>query len=344
MLQEIERKIKEYFPPKWTKKNVLFWLGETRFDVDIEAINETLNKPVRDFILRGGKRWRPTLFLTSIALFGLNWKKYLDIAVALELAHNGTLIIDDIEDNAELRRGKPVFHKIFGVDVAINTGTTIHLLPLKILEKRKYQNEHQKLRILQIYNEEMTNVYFGQTTDIFWHNHPKDITINKYLEMCRLKTGGLIRMAVRMACVLANKREKFEDEFKKFAEFAGIAFQIKDDALEFISNEKTFGKSFGNDIKEGKLSLPVILALKKLDEDNKKKLLDILKSHTGDQKSIKQAVDMIKKSGAVEKSTEYADNLVNKAWEEIQIKLPKNHKEELNEFKETTYFLVKRDK
>lgn len=343
MLKEIEKTIKKYFSQKLSKKDIEFWIGKPRFNIDLEAINKNLNEPIRDFLLRGGKRWRPTLFLTSLNLFGLDWKKYLDIAFALELAHNATLIIDDLEDNAELRRGKPVCHKIFGVDVAVNAGNIIHFLPLQILQKRKYQNNAQKLKILQIYNNEMINVYFGQTLDIFWHNNPKIISVNEYLEMCRLKTGGLVRMAVRMACVLANKNDKFENDFKKFAELAGIAFQIKDDSLEFTSDEKTFGKSFGNDITEGKMSLPVVLALKKSNKKTNTRLLYILTCHTRDKKLIKEAFAIIKKTRAVEEAIKYANQLINKAWQDLEPILPKNKKKELEEFKNLTYFLVKRD-
>jgi len=344
MLEEIEKKIHKYFPEKWSEKDVLFWIGDKRFEIDLEALNKNLNNPVRDFILRGGKRWRPTLFLVSLNLFGLNWKEYLDVAVALELAHNGTLIIDDIEDSAELRRGKPTIHKMFGVDVAINAGNTMYFLPLCILQKRKYKDQQQELKILQIYNEEMVNVHFGQTVDITWHNRPAKVKVEEYLEMCRLKSGGLVRMATRMACVLAGKNQDFENNFKKFAELAGIAFQIKDDALEFAENGKEFGKSFGNDISEGKMSLPVIFTLKKVSEKDKKKLLKIIGMHTKNKKLLKEAMNIIKKSGAVKESLKYAEDLIDKAWQDIKPHLPKDRPKELEDFKEITYSLVKRNK
>jgi len=342
MLQEIEQTIIKYFPQKWEKKNISFWIRKSRFNIDLEVLNKNLNIPVRDFLLRGGKRWRPVLFLITLKLLGVNWKKYLDVAFALELAHNATLIIDDIEDSAELRRGKPVCHKIFGIDIAVNTGVIIHFLPLKILLEKRDLTEKQRLKILRIYSEEMINIYFGQTLDIAWHKNPKIIEINKYLEMARLKTGGLIRMAMRIACVLANKDEKFEKNLVSFAELAGIAFQIKDDALEFTSNEKIFGKSFGNDITEGKISLPIIFALQNSNLEIKTRLLQILKLHTRNKITLKEAMNIIKQSGAVEQSLAYADNLIEKSWRGIETKLPQN--KYLEDFKNITYFLVKRDK
>lgn len=344
MINEIEKTIEKYFPQKWSQKDVKFWMGDPIFDVDVEAINKNLNLPLRDFLLRGGKRWRPMLFLTTLDLFGLNWKKYLDIAFALELVHNATLIIDDIEDGAKLRRGKPTCHKIFGLDTAINTGAFAHFLPIRILQTKKGLSSNKRARIAGIYNEEIINVYFGQTLDIYWHKNPKDIKKSEYLEMCRLKTGGLVRMAVRMACALAGKDAKLENAFKDFAELVGIAFQIKDDALEFTSNEKTFGKSFGNDITEGKMSLPVVLALEKSNKKSGDRLKNILQSHTRNKKLIKEAFEIIKKTGAVKEAVEYANKLIDGAWNNLEPILPTNRKKELEDFKNLTYFLVKRDR
>lgn len=344
MRKNVEKKIEKYFSKQWSQKAAEFWMGRQRFNLDLEAINCNLKEPIRDFILRGGKRWRPVLFLTTLKLFGLDWKKYLDIAFVLELAHNATLIIDDIEDSAKLRRGKLTCHEVFGIDTAVNVGVAAHVLPLVVLQKNIRLSDAQKLRILKIYNEELVNVYFGQTLDIWWHKNPKKIKKEEYLEMCRLKTGGLVRMAMRMACALAKKDKKTESAFKNFAELIGIAFQIKDDLLEFTSDEKTFGKSFGNDITEGKMSLPVVLALKKAGKRKGVRLLNILGMHTRNKKIIQEAFAIIKNSGALEDATKYANKLVDDAWYNIEKKLPEKRGKGVGDFKELTYFLVKRNK
>ena len=176
---------------------------------------------------------------------------------------------------------------------------------------------------MDIYCEEMINVHFGQSLDIDWHKNPKsNINISEYMEMCRLKTGSLARMSIRFACVLANKSRKIEKAYGKFAESVGIAFQIKDDILD-LTGDKKFGKSFGNDITEGKFSLPVIFALKNLEKDKKENLLKILKLHTRNIREIKEAIKIIKESKAVEKSMNYADRLGALAWNELERYIPK---------------------
>ena len=128
-IKEIEKSIDKYFSSNWKKNDISFWIGKEKFEIDCSTINKNLNSPVRNFILRKGKRWRPVLFLTTLRLFGIDWKKHIDVAFSLELAHNATLVIDDIEDSAELRRGKPTLHKIFGIDIAVNTGSVMYFLP-----------------------------------------------------------------------------------------------------------------------------------------------------------------------------------------------------------------------
>jgi len=343
MLSEIEKTIRKYFPANWSKKQVIFFLKTIGFKIDLTAVNKGLNIPVRDFVLRGGKRLRPILFLKSLEILGVDYKKFFNLAVAIELAHNGTLILDDIEDNGELRRGKPSCHKKFGLDVATNTGATLYTLPLTlILNNPKLLKEKQIIRLCKIYSEEMTNVGFGQSMDIYWHNNPKvKVTDEKYLEMVRLKTGSLMRMSLRMACAVADKSEKVEECFKKFGESIGMAFQIRDDSLDLIAKDKRFGKSYGNDITEGKMSLPVVFALKSASKRDKSELLEILNKHTKDAKKIKKAISIILKKDAVGKSIEYANKLVDEAW--LSMKKDCRTFEKINELKDLTYFFVKRE-
>lgn len=343
MILGTEASIQKYFPTKWSCTNISYFTGKKRFEIDCTSLNKNLNIPIRDFVLRGGKRLRPVLFLTCLEAFGLNYKKYFDFAAIIELLHNGTLILDDIEDNGILRRGLPTCHLKFGIDTATNVGMSLHLLPLKILlAKRKELGEKKELKIWQIVTEELINVSFGQGLDIYWHKNKSldNISVNRYLEMVRLKTGSLMRMSVRLACVLADQDEKNIKMFKKFAETIGMAFQIIDDALDLTSPEDKFGKAYGNDITEGKLSLPVIFSLKKIDGKKKDRLIEILRKHTRDRKLTKEAIAIIKETGSVKKSIRFANKLVDDAWCKLRKGWGKNN---LDNLQELTYFMVKRN-
>ncbi len=339
IIENIKRKIDFYLPQRLNQQKIKYFINKIKFNFDLNALNKNFNEPARDFLFRGGKRWRPILFLLTVKLFGKNYKKYLNIAAAIEIAHNATLIIDDIEDNSLLRRNEPTCHIKFGLDTALNTGILLHFIPLKILLKSNLPSK-QLQKISSIYIEEIINVHFGQTIDIYWHKKfPQNINISQYMEMCRLKTGGLVKMPLRIACALAQKNKNTEKQLSHFGELIAIAFQIKDDVLDLIDN-KNLGKTFGNDITEGKISFPVILALKKLTSAKSKRLIQILKIHTRDKKLISEAIELINKSGAIEESLKFANKLIDKAWQNIENILPQNSTKE--EFKKFILSLTKR--
>jgi geranylgeranyl diphosphate synthase type I len=340
---QIEKRIKHYFPSRWTRKDIEFFLQNEQLDLDITALQKNLNIPIRDFVLRGGKRLRPYLFLTCMELFHYDASKYLDFAALIELLHNGTLVLDDIEDKATLRRGELTCHKKFGLDTAVNVGASLHLLPLKILfSKRKDISVEKELRIWETVADELINVSFGQALDIYWHKNGSadDVSIKKYLGMVSLKTGSLMRMSTRLACILSDQDPKIEKIFTKLGETVGIAFQIIDDALDLNLPNGKFGKSYGNDITEGKLSMPVVFALRELKGEKRERLLYILRRHTKNKKLIREALSLIAETKALKRAKRYASKLVDESWREIEKSMKGYNIEGLQDL---VYFLIKRD-
>jgi geranylgeranyl pyrophosphate synthase len=316
----IENTIEKYVPKEISRIN---FKSKSRYQLDYEALNYGISKPLWDFLGYGGKRWRPVLFLLISEALGADMKKVSDFLVIPEIAHNGTIVIDDIEDSAELRRGKPALHKVYGEDIAINCGNAMYFLPLQVVEDKKNDIPIDTLfRVYSIYLEEMRNLHYGQALDITWHKGilKKEPSIEEYMQMTAFKTGTLARMAARLAVALSGKDDKIEEKFGKFAESIGIAFQIQDDLLDIITTDKereAFGKSYGNDISEGKRSLAVIYSLLNLKDEKRKKLIAILNSHTKDKKKINEAIDLIQESGAIEFSRDTANRIVTDSWKEI---------------------------
>jgi len=338
---DVELAIKRLFPSRWTKEDIKYFLKEYRYDLDVSSLNLNLNEPIRDFVLRGGKRLRPMMFLLCLQVFKKDSQKYVDIAAMIELVHNGTLILDDIEDDGRLRRGKPTCHLAYGLDTATNTGMALHVLPLRVITRHKYLTEKQKLDLLNIYTDEVINVSFGQALDIHWHkNQTLQVDFNKYLEMVRLKTGSLMRMSLRMAAAIAEQKKSTRIILKEYAESVGMAFQIKDDVLDLQTTDEKFGKSHGNDITEGKMSLPVVYALKNTSSNEKKELTYILQKHTRDKRQIDRAIEIISKSGAIDQAEHFAEELVDEGWKRIERYVEDG--EALQKFKELTYYLIKR--
>lgn len=335
---EIDKIIEKYLPKKVNKKWLNFVFGKPHYLFNQKAAQEALLEPAWDFLSRGGKRWRPVLFLLLSEAVGGDIKKLKDFLVIPEVIHNGTIIIDDIEDQGELRRGKPALHRIFGVDIAVNLGNFLYFLPLLIFRKNQKKFKKEVLiKAYQNYVQEMINLHLGQGTDIHWHKGKvKEIDKNEYLQMCAFKTGCLSRMAAKMAVILSEGSDQLAEKVGRMAEAMGIAFQIQDDILDLTlsgKGRKKFGKSFGNDIKEGKRTLMVIHALEAANKKDKKRLIEILQKHTDNLKERKEAIDIIEKYGGVEYAQKIAKKIMKDAWEGADKFLPRSSaKIRLNKF------------
>ncbi|MDI6591477.1 MAG: polyprenyl synthetase family protein [Patescibacteria group bacterium] len=258
--------------------------------------------------------------------------------IANNIVVHNSIIVDDIEDNSELRRGKLCLHKIFGTDVAINAGNFLYFLPLITLIKNKNKFKPEVIsRAYETCIQEMINIHLGQGTDIYWHRgKAKKISEKEYFQMCAFKTGCLARLAAKLAVILSEGSEKLAEKLGQMAEAIGIGFQIQDDILDIIlegKERKKFGKSFGNDIKEGKRTLMVIHTLQKANKKDKKRLLEILDKHTDDLKERKEAIEIIKKYGSIEYARKVARKIIKESWKDAEKLLPKSKaKEKLEEF------------
>ncbi len=166
----IDRTIEKYIPREYDEDSLVFALGPPGYDYNLEAINRAIAEPLWEFLDRGGKRWRPTLFLLVCEALGKDPEEFLDFAIIPEVVHNGLLLIDDIEDSSELRRGKPCTYRLYGLDIAINVGNEMFYLPLLTLINNRAKLPAEKAnKIYEIYAQEMINVGFGQAMDIAWH-------------------------------------------------------------------------------------------------------------------------------------------------------------------------------
>jgi geranylgeranyl diphosphate synthase type I len=342
----IDKVIEKYIPRALSKKSALLRICRPRYAFNLETLNKAVIEPIWDFLDRGGKRWRPALFLIICEALGKNPSDYVDFAIIPEVIHNGTLMIDDIEDSSECRRGKPCTYKIYGLDIAINTGNAMYYLPLlPLIEGREKVSSERLIEVYQIYVQEMTNLSIGQAMDIAWHKglaNADEIGEKDYLQMCACKTGTLARMAAKMASVLAGANQEPVEKLGQFAESLGVAFQMQDDVLDLTSAEfaeKKGGR--GQDITEGKRSLPVIHTLKVADSKDRKRLIRILNMHTSNQKLRDEAIEIIQKYGSVEYTKKLARTMVEENWNAVEKLLPASEaRKKLKAFSE---FLVERD-
>ncbi len=341
----IDKTIAKYIPRKFQKDSAVFELSPPLYSYTLEALDKAIAEPIWEFLDRGGKRWRPSLFLLICEALGKSREEFLEYAIIPEIIHNGTLMVDDIEDQSELRRGKPCTYKLFGLDIAINAGNAMYYLSLLPLIKNRRKIPGATLtKTYEIYVQEMINLSFGQAMDIAWHRGLADadsISEPDYLQMCAYKTGTLARIAAKLAATLSGADYRLTEKLGRFAEAIGVAFQIQDDILDLTEEEFADKKGArGMDITEGKRTLMVIHTLQKALPDDKERLQEILKMHTDKQKLRDEAIAIIERYGAVEYARNYARRIVRQSWNDVDKHLPASAaKEKLRAFAD---YLVER--
>ncbi len=344
---KIDKAIEKYIPRKFCKNAVLFKVAPPVYSYTLEPLNKAIAEPIWNMLERGGKRWRPALFLLICEALGKAEDYCLDFAIIPEVIHNGTLVVDDIEDSSELRRGKPCTYKLYGMDISVNAGNAMYYLPLLPLmaNRNKLPAEVQR-DVYEVYVQEMINLSMGQAMDIAWHSgiaNADELAEEDYLQMCAYKTGTLARMAAKMAAVIAGAQKPLVEKLGRFAESIGVAFQMQDDILDLTGQEFAAKKGgVGQDITEGKRSLMVIYTLKVAKPADKKRLIEILKMHTSDQRLRDEAIAIMQKYGAMKHVKQTAEHMVTESWNEAEKLLPTPQaKEKLKAFAE---FLIQRNK
>ena len=277
---------------------------------------DMINAPARDLLGRGGKRWRPVLMTLFYELYRGD-DRILPLTPLVELPHNGTLIVDDIEDSSDFRRGKPAVHLLYGTDVSINTGNLLYFLPHVLIDSCDFSDEI-KLSAYRYYSETMTRLHIGQGLDIQWHNCDYIPTVDEYMAMCSFKTGGLALFSGRMGVRAGGGSEMDALRMGTACEAMGIGFQIVDDVTNLVTGNP--GKKRGDDIVEGKKSLPVILFrenggdMKRLSEFFS--IAGKLGIDAGND-AVEEAIALIQKSGALELALAEAHRILDSSRDRI---------------------------
>ena len=317
-LENIEKNINVVFSNEY----FLNLFKDTDLELKLNIRGKTLRNiqaPAVEIIKRGGKRIRPMLMVALAHALGYDpsaTENLYKLSLLLELPHSGSLIVDDIEDGALQRRGRPSIHLIYGIDSSINTANLIYFLPMSLLRNSNLK-ESQKLLIYENFFTTLAALHLGQGIDIEFHNTTRAPSIKEYISLVELKTSSLFGMAGFLAGILTNNENKSKSLYNTFLRF-GTYFQIMDD-IKNIKNGIE-GKDFGDDLIEGKKSLPLIYFLreKKFDKNIIKTLDKIKKTPINESREdILEFSNMINSSNATKKALKLAMWYFNKFIEEL---------------------------
>jgi geranylgeranyl diphosphate synthase type II len=248
-----------------------------------------------------GKRIRPALVVLSCEAVGGHVKDALDAATAIEMLHDFTLVHDDVMDNAPSRRGRATVHVKWDVNHAILVGDVILGMAYRSLLQSKARNIR---RAAELFTEGFIGVCEGQAFDMDFERR-RAITMNEYYQMIGKKTGTLIATATELGAVLGNATALQAAALRTFGAHIGRAFQIQDDLLDVVADEKAFGKKTGSDIIEGKKTFLLVYAQQKSSGADRARLRrwmsrDKPLSHSGQQSLVKRVTAIYEHSGALE--------------------------------------------
>lgn len=228
---------------------------------------------------RGGRAMRPSLCIAAARAAGGSASDALHTAVAIELVHNAMLIHDDIEDESELRRGRPALHVEVGVPIAINVGDMLSMLSLRpLLDNHTRLGARLTVRLLELAERMARESAEGQAIELGWRrDNPTDVREHDYLHMVLKKTCWLATIYPLSAGALIGSRGALDTApIARFGYFLGAAFQIQDDLLNLSGDEARYGKELAGDIYEGKRTLMLIRLLELCTADERARLSALL--------------------------------------------------------------------
>ena len=241
-------------------------------------------------IVNGGKRLRPYLVIKSCQMLGGSIKNTLPAAAAIEMIHNFTLVHDDIMDNDEMRHGVPTVHTKFGMPLAILAGDVLFSKAFETISVDNVRDKTASSLLVARLAKACVDVCEGQVLDIKLAEGEKIPTKSEYIKMIEKKTSALFEVSCAMGAICAGMKEKDISNLASFGRNLGVAFQITDDYIGVLGDPKITKKPVGNDLREGKKSLPILLAIQKADKKSKRIILDVFGNPKATKKQITDAV------------------------------------------------------
>jgi octaprenyl-diphosphate synthase len=292
-----------------TKKSSLDALKSYVAD-DLKAVNQLIIRRMDSqidlvpqlaghIIVAGGKRLRPLLTLGAAKLCQYSGDRHISLATCVEFIHTATLLHDDVVDESHLRRGQETANALFGNQASVLVGDFLFSRSFEIMI------EDGSLDVLRILSHASSIIAEGEVLQLMTTNDTQT-SEDTYLEVIKAKTAQLFAAACRIGAVVSDRPRIEEEALESYGMNLGIAFQLIDDVLDYSAKQATLGKSIGDDFKEGKISLPVILAFRRGDEIEREFWHRTLEKLDQNEDDFAHALHLMEKHGALKDSVERA--------------------------------------
>ncbi len=295
---------------KMLEPQMLKVVNQFKHDLSSEV---SLIRKVGEYVLSsGGKRMRPMLVLLTSMLSGYKGDKHIGVASVVEFIHTATLLHDDVVDAAVVRRGAESANRVWGNEASVLVGDFLFAKSFSIMVRAG------SLPILQALSDATTQMAEGEVLQLI-STCDIDLSEEKYIKVVREKTAVLIAAACKCGGILGEVSPEQEQALHDFGLDLGIAFQFMDDALDYVADEAEFGKACGQDLEEGKMTLPLIETLRHCTPAERDMVAEIIEAEEVSSEALERVVDLINRYDGIEYTRARATALVERAKGYLQV-------------------------
>ena len=245
----------------------------------------------RYIIAAGGKRLRPALLLLTCGALGYDGEQRFNLAAVVEFIHTATLLHDDVVDDSALRRGNATANETFGNPASVLVGDFLYSRSFQMMV------DAQNMRVMQVLADATNIIAEGEVMQLM-NMHNADLDEAGYLQVIRSKTAKLFEASARVGAILANSTAQTEDACAEYGQAIGTAFQVIDDVLDYTGEAAVMGKSLGDDLREGKTTLPLIAAMQRGSAQQRSLIKTAIES--GGVAMLDEVVEIVRTTGALD--------------------------------------------
>lgn len=285
---------------------------EDRVKQNLDSSVALVNTVAAQILSGGGKRIRPLLLLLSARLCGYTDTEHHQLGSLVEFIHTATLLHDDVVDEADLRRGRRTARRVWGNQISILVGDYLYTRAMcRVVEFRSQG-------INEVLAEACKKMAEGEVLQLYYNGNPS-IPESDYIKIVEHKTAGLIAAACRMGAILAEATEAQQAALFRFGQYLGIAFQVADDTLDYTANGASLGKTIGQDLRQGKATLPLLHLLQQCSEQDAHMIKDRMETRTLSAADLERILLLMNEYGSITYAMDRARTYITAAKHELDL-------------------------
>ena len=282
-----------------------------------------INQISHYIISAGGKRLRPMLVLLFANALGFQGRERYELAATVEFIHTATLLHDDVVDESDLRRGRQTANALFGNAASVLVGDFLYSRAFQMMVSVN------RLRVLEVLADATNVIAEGEVLQLM-NMHDADLAVDDYLKVIRFKTAKLFEASARLGAVLGCASAEVEDACASYGRSLGTAFQLVDDLLDYEGSTSQLGKNVGDDLREGKPTLPLLVAMERAAPEERTLIRHAIEH--GEVTRLAEIVEIVRRTGALDATRDAARQEAEKARLSLSVLPPSPHREALIEF------------